>query len=126
MLASMATRVLVPEDRNGRRAADYLARAVFAHAFHRARAAGSRSPSPEAFARQRWGDRVTEILTRAATTPASIADPGWAGALARTAVADFIASLTAIRAGARLLAAAPSVSFDGVQQVIMPRRLGAD
>jgi hypothetical protein len=126
MLVIMATRVLVPEDRNGRRAADYLARAVFAHAFHRARAADSRSPSPEAFARQRWGDRVTEILTRAAAGPASMGDPDWAGALARTAVADFIASLAALSAGARLLAAAPSVSLDGVQQVTMPRRLGAD
>jgi Phage capsid family len=120
----MRAPAVVPEDlrRNGHRAAVYLELAVFPHAHHAARSDGR---NPEGFAKQRWGDRVSEILTRAATSPASMADPDWAGTLATAAVGDFIASLAAISAGARLIAAAPSVSLAGVEQICMPRGLGA-
>ena len=61
------------------RAADYLMRAVTAVAHE---ATFKQSTAVE-FAREEWGDHTTEVILRAATTQATITDPGWAGSLAR-------------------------------------------
>jgi len=77
------------------------------------------------FAREEWGDHTTEVILRAATTQATITDPGWAGSLARAATGDFIASLAPISAGAKLLEQAPRVTLDGYRQLNIPQRVGA-
>jgi hypothetical protein len=126
MLAAMTAHRTVPTLRPdwGRpRAGMYLERACFASAVHAAKFPETRSA--EAFAKQRWGDGVTELIIRGATMPATIADADWAGAVAPTAVGDFISSLSALSAAARLFDAAPRASLDGVQQLHYPRRLGA-
>jgi Phage capsid family len=103
------------------RAADYLTRAVAAVAHE---ATFKQSTAVE-FAREEWGDHTTEVILRAATTQATITDPGWAGSLARAATGDFVASLAPISAGARLIAQGVRVPLDDYQQVNIPQRVGA-
>jgi Phage capsid family len=74
---------------------------------------------------RKWRPRAaTEIILRAASTQATITDPGWAGSLARAATGDFVASLAPISAGAKLIAQAPRVTLDGYRQINIPQRVG--
>src|SRR5262245_12706556 len=107
----------------GPRPGDYITRAAYAKAFHIS--ASRRSKSPEAVARERWGDDpVTPLLLRAPSTPATTTDNLWAAGLARTAAGDFVASLAPLSAGAQVLSAATQVSLDGYNTVSFPRRAG--
>ena len=121
-MSTLARRPLVPEDRNGHRPALYLQRAAYAHALATVKL---RSGPPEAVARERWGDGVTELLlVRSAAAPATTASPSWAGALAGEAVADYVSSLEPISAGARVLNAAMRISLDRVASLKIPRKDG--
>jgi hypothetical protein len=102
----------------------YLERACFAVA-HKAVVGNNMPGSAEHFARQRWGDGVTDLILRGTALPASRSDPEWAAALARDAVSDFIASLAPISAAARLFEAAPRVSLVGINAMKFPARQGA-
>jgi hypothetical protein len=104
------------------RAADYLLRAVGAVAHE---TTFKQSMTAVEFARDQWGDDTTEVILRAASTQATITDPGWAGSLARAATGDFVASLAPISAGAKLLEHAPRVTLDGYRQINIPQRVGA-
>ncbi len=44
------------------------------------------------------GDEASELLVRAATSPASLSSPQWAAALSSTAVSDFVSGLGPISA----------------------------
>jgi hypothetical protein len=107
------------------RAADYLLRAVAAVAHETTFKHSTAKQTALEFAREDWGDDTTEIILRAATTPATIAAPGWAGSLARAATGDFVASLAPISAGAKLLEQAVRVTLDGYLQINIPQRVGA-
>jgi len=105
------------------RAAVYLERAVLATA---AKAVfPTQFHSAESFAREKWGDGVTEIVLRSAVLPAATSTPAWAGTLARDAVADFISSLAPMSAAAKLFNAAPRVSLVGLNTLKFPARSGA-
>jgi hypothetical protein len=96
---------LVPEDLLKRaRPSDHLVRAVLAYA----RASYTTDRNPVAVVRNVWpDDKVTlQLVSRAATTPATTSDPAWAGALAQSAVADLLVSLGPASAGSQLLKAA--------------------
>src|SRR5262245_52316037 len=77
------------------RAATYLARAATAHV--RAFLTGA---TPANIAKSLWGDDVTNLILRAATTPATTTTSGWAQQLAATAIVDLIQSITSISAAA--------------------------
>jgi hypothetical protein len=71
--------------------------------------------------RQGWGDdRLAGLLTRAAAAPAMTSQSGWASQLGRSIVADFLAGLGPVSAGADLFQQALSLSFDGAASVHLP------
>src|SRR5262245_27017158 len=76
--------------------------------------------SPEQIAKERWGDdAVTEFILKAAVAPADRTTPAWAAPLAVQAVGDFISSLAPLSAGARLLDAAPRLSLEGINTLLL-------
>jgi capsid protein len=102
----------------GSRPAVHLERACIASAM-----AVIRKSYDTSIARDRWADdQVVPLLLRAATAPAALTDAGWAGTLARQVVGDFVSSLQPISAAAKLFAAAPSASLDGVATISFPKR----
>src|SRR5262249_17781663 len=103
---------LVPEDvglrQRAPRASTYLYRAAGAHI----RGYVART-TPERAARELLGnDTVPAEVLRAASSPATIANAGWAGALAETAIDDSIQAMTAISAAAGLIGRGMRVTFD--------------
>jgi hypothetical protein len=113
----MATRALVPEDldRNGRsdRAAmSSLTRAALATA-----QSVFTNRSPDVLVQRAWPeDRLASLLTKAATSPATIANTS---ALAITAQA-FLESMTPASAGAELLGRGLQLRFDGAAVISLP------
>jgi hypothetical protein len=78
---------------------------------------------PAGIAKRMWGDgSVVDAICKAAVVPTSTST---ASAFAGSAVADFVASLQPISAGAKLIAAAPRVSLDGIASLTVPARSGA-
>ncbi len=78
---------------------------------------------PAGIAKRMWGDgSVVDAICKGAVVPSSTST---ASAFAGSAVADFVASLQPISAGAKLIAAAPSVSLDGVASITIPARISA-
>src|SRR4051794_24482857 len=78
--------------------------------------------APE-LAESRWPtDRAAVALTRAATSPASTTNSGWAGALSPTATADFVASLIGESAAARLIGIGMRIDLSGLNSVLLPHR----
>jgi hypothetical protein len=75
--------------------------------------------------RSLWGadDQVTGLVLRAAVPPATTTAAGWAAALAVQVVGDFIIGLGPVSAAARLIEAGLRVSLDGVDSVLIPRRI---
>src|SRR4051812_41665227 len=91
------------------RAGDHLVRAAAAHVRHEA--LRGRYKSAEDAARQMFGrDEVTDIVLRAATSPATIGTSGWASQLAQSAVADFVVGLAPVSAAAELISRGLRVS----------------
>ena len=111
---------LSPEDRSARvRPAQYLFRAAAAHA--RARV---NKTFPEAEARAMFGgDRVTELVLKAASAPATTGSAAWAGALAAQAIDDAIAAMTSLSAGAKLISRGTRVDMTGIAQLTVPGRV---
>src|SRR5215207_7541508 len=118
-------RPLVPEDlRPARRRPDYLARSLIAIA-----RAGARG-DPVRMAERAFPDDFEVIrsmltATKAAVSPASTSAPTWAGVLAASAVADFVASLAPTSAAAKLISAGMTANLDGVKEILIPRRSGS-
>jgi hypothetical protein len=101
----------------------YLMRACYAHALH---VCNPYESSPEAIARERWGDSdsVTRLVIKAASAPATTTNATWAGALSQNVVGDFIQNLAPISAAASLFAAAERRSLVGVSSISFPQRAG--
>jgi hypothetical protein len=68
-------------------------------------------------------DKVTGIVVKGSVPPATITDAGWAGALAATAVDDFVAAMTSLSAGADLIARGTRVDMTGIAQLTVPGRV---
>jgi hypothetical protein len=103
------------------RPADHITRAAAAHVAYQANF--GRYKSAEDAARQLFGDdKVTDIVLRAATSPAMVGTSGWASQLAQTAVADFVVGLAPLSAAAELIRRALKVNLDGVGSVTIPQR----
>ncbi len=68
-------------------------------------------------------DRVTPILVRAATSPASIGNSTWGEILAGTAVADLVQNLGPTNAGAQVLKRGLSLSFGPAGTISVPTLL---
>jgi hypothetical protein len=77
--------------------------------------------APAEFARRTWGDEAAPVqyLLRAASSPAQISAPSWAGELAHV-VTVFLPSLTPLSAGVQLLARGLQLSFDGAGAIKLP------
>jgi hypothetical protein len=74
-------------------------------------------------AEQRWpSDRQAILLTKTATSPATLSSSGWAGVLSGTVTGDFLASLVSQSAAARLIDNGLMISLDGIYSVLIPRR----
>jgi hypothetical protein len=69
------------------------------------------------------GDRVTELLLKGATAPATTGNASWAAALAAQAVDDAIAAMTSLSAGADLIARGTRVDMTGIAQLTVPGRV---
>jgi hypothetical protein len=114
-------RPLVPEDAGIRKArpAVYLYRAGACHV----RSFIEKS-TPEAVARQLFkGDPVTDMVLRATSSAATVGNPGWAGALARTTIDDSIAAITSVSAAAGLIARGTKLDFADYASIKIPGHL---
>ena len=80
-----------------------------------------RTVAPAEVAKRSWGDESPQVeyLLRAASSPAAIAAPLWAGELAHV-VTIFLPSLAPLSAGVQLLARGLQLSFDGAAAVKLP------
>jgi hypothetical protein len=78
----------------------------------------------ESAARSLFGrDPTLEIVLRAATSPASVTNSGWAGALAAQVVDDFVASIAVLSAGAALIGRGMRLDFAGYASIRIPGRI---
>jgi hypothetical protein len=102
----------------GLRPVDYLFRAAVVHL-----KAEKRDLSR--VAKQLYGDdKVTpEVIERATSVQATVANPTWAGAIAEQVVGDLLQSIVSISAGAALLTRAQQIAFDRKQSIRLPSRL---
>src|SRR5262245_19282857 len=94
---------------------------------HRAGAAALRAflsgNSPEREAKMMFGDdRVTDLVLRAASAPATTTTTAWAQSLAGIAVYDLIQSITSLSAGAELIDRALKLNMDGLSELRVPGR----
>src|SRR5262249_13111995 len=115
---SAMNKPLVPEDLKLARPCVYLARAATAHL--KSFVTGLTPPkAPKAV----WDDdRVTGTILRAATTPATTTQSGWAQQLAGVAVLDLVQSVTSISAAAEVIDRALKLSMDGIAEYFVPGR----
>jgi hypothetical protein len=68
-------------------------------------------------------DLPVRLLLRSASAPATAATTGWAAELAATAVADLVASIAPVSAGAALIGLGLQVPFDSAAAVRVPGRV---
>ena len=94
-----------------------LVRTLIATARHQL----DRTVAPAEVARRSWGDEAPQVeyLLRAASSPAQITAPTWAGELAHV-VTIFLPSLAPLSAGVQLLARGLQLSFDGAAAIKLP------
>jgi hypothetical protein len=114
-----STRPLVPEDlrRNGHAARERSVASLTRACIATGRAALDKSMRPAEFARRTWGDdRTTELVLRAAVSPATLAGNP---ALAHVAVA-FLETLLPMSAGADLLQRGIGLNFAGSASISVP------
>jgi hypothetical protein len=115
-------RALVPEDlhRNAAAARDDGLRTLSRAAFAFARHVFDPSTSAVDIARRTFaGDRATELLVRAASSPAMTTTAGWADTFARVENV-FLASLVGPSAGADVLGRGLQLRFDGAGSIALP------
>src|SRR5262249_52863926 len=100
-------------------AATYLYRAGASHVrAHLTKGSAERS------AKELFGDdTVTGLVLRAASSPATVASPTWAGNLATTTIEDSIAAITSTSAAAALIARGTKLDFAGAAQIKIPGHL---
>jgi capsid protein len=111
-------RPLVPEDIKTARPCVYLIRAASAHL--RSFITGA---TPSNAARSMFADdRVTDVIIRAATTPATTTTSGWAKELAGVAIYDLIQSITSLSAAAEVIDRSLKINLDGIAQALIPAR----
>src|SRR5262249_4413978 len=114
-------RPLVPEDVvKHARPAVYLYRAAAAHL--RSFVTGA---TPTNAARSMFGDdRVTDLVIRAASSPAAISGtPGWAQSLAGVAIYDLIQSTVSLSAAADVIDRGLKLNMDGIAEHRVPGRV---
>src|SRR5262249_16055615 len=74
--------------------------------------------------KQMFGDdRIGEMVLRAATAPATIADASWAGPMAHATVSQTVVEMATASAAASLVAAGMKLAFDRSATIHPPRRL---
>src|SRR5262245_54110258 len=116
------SRPLVPEDIGIRKARPcvYLHRAAAAHL--RSFVTGA---TPTDAAKQMFGnDIVTDLVLRAATTPAAISGTaGWAQSLAGVAIYDLIASTVSLSTAADIIDRGLKLNMDGLAEFRVPGRV---
>src|SRR5215831_8811854 len=102
------------------RPAVYLFRAAAAHV-----RAHVTHEKPERAARELFGDdAVTDIVLRAATTPAAIpGTSGWAPSLAGVATYDLIQTAASLSAAADVIDRGLKLNMDGVAEYHVPGRM---
>jgi hypothetical protein len=116
MRSTALQRPLVPEDlRRGGRPGDAIFRAAVAHFVSRQ----SRDCGPEQIAERLWSD---DVVTKAATAPATTTTSGWATPLVAAAVADAVVGLAPLSGAAELIRRGLRVSLNG-GSITVPRRL---
>jgi Phage capsid family len=104
--------------RAGLRPCDYLYRTAVVHL-----RAGSGDVAAVCKQIYRDDEVTPTLLQRAASAPATVANPGWAGSLAHQVVSDLLQEIVSISAAAALLSKAQQINFDHAQSVRMPSRL---
>jgi hypothetical protein len=83
-----------------------------------------RKIAPERAFKQMFGnDRTGEMVLRAATSPAAIADASWAGPMAHATVSQTVVEMATASAAASLVAAGMQLAFDGFATIHAPGRL---
>jgi hypothetical protein len=84
-----------------------------------------RNSTPEDAARSLYGkDHALDfLLSRSTSSPASVANSGWAGVLAHQVVGDLLQAIVSISAGAALLGRSQQIDFDRRQSIRLPQRL---
>jgi hypothetical protein len=80
--------------------------------------------SPEFAARQMYrGDPVTDVVLRAASSPATVTGSGWADALAAQSIQDLILQIASVSAAAGLIQRGVQLDFGSYAQIKIPGRL---
>ena len=94
-----------------------LVRTLIATARHQL----DRTVAPAEVAKRSWGDEAPQVeyLLRAASSPAQISAPSWAGELAHV-VTIFLPSLAPLSAGVQLLARGLQLQFDNAAVIKLP------
>jgi hypothetical protein len=102
------------------RPATYLYRAAAAHV-----RAHVTHEAPERAARELFGDdAVTDIVLRAATTPAAISGTsGWAASLAGVAIYDLVQTGASLSAAADVISRGLKLNMDGIAEYHVPGRV---
>src|SRR6516165_9828347 len=109
----------VPSGIKTTRPSNYIYRAGAAHV-----RAHMLKTTPEGAARELFGnDVVTAEILKAATTPATIGAPGWAGAIAQAAVDDSVLQIATASAAAGLIERGMKIPFDRRASIRVPGRL---
>jgi hypothetical protein len=110
---------LVPEDIRRERASVYFYRAAAATL-----RAHAKNCSPERACRELFErDTATELLLKAASSPATISNSTWAGALAATAIEDVVMEISSVSAFAALVQKGLKLDFGQYSQIKAPGRI---
>src|SRR5688500_9217332 len=112
----MTRSATLPRPAYSGRPGDAIFRAATAHFIARQ----DRDSFPEQVAERLWSD---DVVTRAATAPATTTTSGWAAPLVATAVADAVVGLAPLSAAAELIRRGLRLSFNGAGAITVPRRL---
>jgi len=75
---------------------------------------------PDPIPRHWHEDHAVEMLTRVATSPATITGSGWADSLAATALPDFLLNIGPASVGSALLKRCLSLQFNGAAAIRVP------
>ena len=79
---------------------------------------------PQRAFKQMFGDdRIGEMVLRAATAPATIANANWAGPMGHATVSQTVVEMATASAAASLVAAGMKLAFDGFATIHAPGRL---
>jgi HK97 family phage major capsid protein len=110
----------LPEDvgLKRKRPRDYLYRAASAHI--RAHLKGD---SVERHAKEMFGDPVTDLVIRAASSAATTTSPSWASALAQQVVDDSIMAIATLSAAAGLISRGMKIDFARRASIRVPGRI---